>query len=188
MSAKEIEGKSEGHEITIELAVFREENGLKIANQNVMFHPAKKTLRGRWETRNLPPGTTALNHDGALLTLEEIPGMHIALNPVTGAARIYDPLGLPQNAKLWEQCKGVARSCFGNNYKPAETIKQQLGKDQVATWYYWMKRLVDEGSARLVPGSSWLASAPAGRIKVNVHDSGGNAKRFLHEFAEQEAA
>lgn len=129
---------------TIELATPR--------NNNISFPPLRQTLRGRW-SRSVLVGVTT-NRTPALQNMPDIPGMCITLDPARRQARVYDPLGLPENKLLCDEINGYYRQITGTLGRPeSEKTVTDLKEGGVKTWAYWMCRLLESDHARLVAGT-----------------------------------
>lgn len=127
---------------------------------DLLFDPLQVRLRSRFSRQMLPPGMTA--GDTGLDALPDIPGMCVALNVATKTARVFDPLGVKSN----EQRLAAINNVLAQNGRPAigpapETVKHLSTDNEVATWLYYMRRLVHEFKIALhVTGS-----APLGELK-----------------------
>jgi len=129
------------------------EIGIEVGDQqncNPDFKPMSKTLRGFWSWGNVTHGTMAKN--SCLPRMPDLPGMQVFLNMQTGVGRIVDPLEYKENdaVKLtWRE--------YQPGLEPVpEEICKGLSDTAVASWAYWMVRLVKKGEAKLLDGSAKL--------------------------------
>jgi hypothetical protein len=159
-------------------------------NENFLFSPAQKILRGEFLKSRLHDGVVYRQGSG-LARVQRIPGQVIAVNLAERKIRITDPLGFRENAKLLKEL-GPLISTSASGMSPLdETTHERATDDQLATFVYWMKRYVEEGKAVPYPGSAPLPDKlPKGRVQVEFHASNPNYPRYLDEFpgATQEAA
>ena len=157
-------------------------------NSNIMFNPHRKELRGRWDRHRLPAGTTSV--DKGLLAVESLPGARIEVDTETKIARIYDPLKEdPEWAAKMPGINAVLKIALdnANGFAPFETQVMELNDDGLATWVYWMKRLVQSKKAWLHEGSTFPEQNPPGRIRVDFFNYGQKRARYLHELAPEAA-
>jgi len=119
-------------------------------NSNPDFKPLSITLRGRWSANHVPRGTTAKH--SPLLKLPDLPGMHLFLNVDERTARVVDPLQYEENASI----KLAWREYQANLEPLPEQVIEELDDQQVASWVYWIGRLIEKGEATLLDGSAAL--------------------------------
>jgi hypothetical protein len=118
---------------------------------NVVWGPTQTVLRGSWVWDRLPRGTTS---ERGLVHMPNLPGMCVAISPRERQARIYDPLGLPENERLLEKAQGVARAVFGESKRPAPTVTyRNLTDGQLATWLFHLLRHAQAERMRVIKGS-----------------------------------
>jgi len=119
-------------------------------NSNPDFKPLSVTLRGRWSANNVPRGTTARH--SPLLRLPDLPGMYLFLNVEARTARVVDPLQYEDNASIklaWREYQD------GLEPLPEQKIEKMTDGD-VASWVYWIGRLIEKGEATKLDGSAEL--------------------------------
>lgn len=148
-------------------------------NRNPQFPPLKMVTRGRWG-RDVLVGTTGRNE---LMNIPEIPGIYLEINTSRRAARLYDPLSLPQHAKTLELLRDPYRRLIGNEGKPwDEIVRVDLNDTDCKTWLYWMARLVESHKARVVEGRlptlAQIAKLP-GNTRIEVFNSSSRARKTL---------
>jgi hypothetical protein len=160
-------------------------------NENFLFSPAQKILRGEFLKSRLHDGVVYRQGSG-LARVHRIPGQVIAVNLSERKIRITDPLGFRENAKLLKDLAPLISTNPNGTLSPLEEIvSERASDDQLATFLYWMKRYVEEGKAIQYPGSAPLPEKlPKGRVQVEFHASNPKYPRYLDEFpnAQQEAA
>lgn len=149
-------------EITIEIAS-------KNSNR-VVFKPLlSKPLRGRWTIASTGGESTAEVLRQLMAVAPEIPGIRIAIDPQKRQARVYDPLGLPENKTLQEEIARVLNNHqqWGWGAAPWPTAtRDEMSANDIKTWLYEMRRLVDSGLAVIVSGSATLPSLAEIRSKA----------------------
>lgn len=156
-------------------------------NASVLFHPLMKPLRGRWLDSRIPSGMG--EGQSHVRDIKDVPGQRIALDVQSKKGRVFDPIGDPEYQQLRVEIR--QKWMTGSSMQPvlqtpAEPIPEQeynLTQEQVATWWYWMKRLCDEKQCRHVAGS-W-GKQPEGRIKVNFYDWNRQNPQYKDQFDEQ---
>lgn len=138
-------------------------------NEQAKFSPTGDKLRGRWTASNV-----AHRDKGeamkAMSRIEAIPGQYVELDTNKKQGRIFDPLSeTPEGKRIWKEVEDVLRrfqSVFGGR-KRLETPKvvSELSADQVKTWAFHMRTLIDTGMARYVAGSDELPDVQTIRHK-----------------------
>lgn len=151
-------------------------------NEDVMFEPMRSKLRSAWRRAGLPAGSTS--RSAHLLSLPDLPGMRVCLTPSQRVGKVVDPLGFDENQTLLLEANAVFRNLPSHrkDQHPApDRVYTKLTQDDVATWFYWMKRLVDKGEAVVVSGSL-DRKPPEGRIRVGGFDSRHTAPRYKDQW------
>lgn len=118
-------------------------------NQDVMFQPTSETYRGNWSNAKIP-GTEMRP---AIRQMPEIPGIHIAVDKENRTCRTYDPLD--KDKDVWERINGILEENphqFSKMKPWPEVLHEDCDDNQVKTWLWWMRRLVDSGKARVRTG------------------------------------
>lgn len=126
-------------------------------NQQVIWNPDAKVMRGRWENTNIPAGN---NVDATLRAMPEIPGIVIMVDSSKRALRRYDPLRLPKHKDLLERIRTVYSSMFdtldlGAKVSPDNDIfikVDDASEDELRTWTYWARRILDSDNCRVIDG------------------------------------
>ena len=173
-------------EVTIEIA--------GPINENVLFPPLQERMRGRWEKRKLPLGDT-----GEIYKLPDIPGLYIRVDPRSKTLQMIDPLGLPENADLmkeiarkYKEIAGLGSDLSGDK-RPREGVRKVVkNDDEVATWLYWMWRLVSEGMAVKISGPDLTLTLlqeayPEAKVRRNWYDSTAYGRGVMEPLAEVES-
>lgn len=148
-------------EIIIEL-----DNG---KNGCVLFPPLMEIRRGRITPEGW--GSNPPEHAGELKT---VPGYRFALNIAGRSCRNFDPLALEEEADTLARVNACLKVEHGNT-KPnitgspgREQRRDNLPDNVIASWHYWMKRLVEEDKfARLIQGTFMDQSKLPGRVRLD---------------------
>jgi len=112
-------------------------------NNTVYFAPTKEILRGRTDMRTLPVGTQS---SVGILQTPVCPGLHIRIDPVNMVGQVIDPLS--KDPELMASISNAHVAAGQKKRSPVPTITRKLDRNGVATWAYWMIRLVNDGLAR----------------------------------------
>jgi hypothetical protein len=119
-------------------------------NGPVLFGPLQETLRGRYEWQNWPRGTTS---ERGLASVPNLPGLYITVDPAKRTAKVEDPLAFRENAELLRTAQPAYEAVIGHSFIPRPSIDRRFKtRDELATWLYWCRRLLDDNLARLVKG------------------------------------
>lgn len=110
-------------------------------NVNLYFRPLKRTLRGRFDLHRVKQ-TKALQNSRQWP--DPIPGQRLALDLDTREAFVVEPLHDPEQSA---NKRRVTSARF--DLPPA---REPLGKVDLATFIYWMRRAIESGVARVVLG------------------------------------
>jgi len=154
-------------------------------NQDVMFNPLRKRFRGRYDRHLLPPGSIG-GENSMAMRIDQVPGIYVTIDLGRKRARIVDPLSLPENKALMahiNKCIGG----IGTKYDPvAEEVHENMSDKQIATWIYWMARLVKKKYASVVSGS-FPDRLPSRGVKVDFFNTSQapRVNRYLEQFQEQ---
>ncbi len=119
-------------------------------NQQFYFPPLQENLRGDWVFDNLPRGTTS---GRGLQSIPDTPGLQIVLDVEGKTAKLLDPLLFPENASLYDELKNKHEAVFGKTRAWPDRLLTLRDANDVKTWWYWIKRFVDGGSAKLISGN-----------------------------------
>lgn len=176
-------------------------------NQAISFPPGlainvtEGRVRGRWEKVNM--GTDTFSESmRSLNVLQSIPGGCIALDYGQRRGMVFDPLEDAPGAALVESVRkalgvtnermreidSVFRVTFRHGVRPFERrTLARMTDDDVASWHYWLKRIVREGNGRIILGS-FPTTDPEGRVKVDYTNTHFGVPRFKHQYDEMAAA
>jgi hypothetical protein len=126
---------------------------------DILVDPLRDKFRGRF-VRSMQNGT-AREEEASLNALPDIPGICFALDPVKKEVRLFDPMGLPGNAQRMTAFNAAMQQAGKQPFAPVPEKTIPLGtQDGVATWLYWMRRMVFEHKLAVhVPGSASLGVA-----------------------------
>jgi hypothetical protein len=118
--------------------------------RNAMFPPTQERVRGRWDPHEMPPGDVS---SVGLLQMPVIPGMYVRVNVREKKAAVVDPLSFPENRALLDKVSESHHSLFQKRVTSVDpVVRENMNDDDLASWVYWMMRLVQGGSARLIKG------------------------------------
>jgi hypothetical protein len=144
-------------------------------NRQVLFGPNQERLRGRWDPHNLMLGDTS---SVGLMQMPVIPGVLVALDLREKRGSITDPLAAPENARLLAQTSNFHRELWKQAISPRPSVVQEeMSDDDVATWLYWIMRVVIAGQARVVQGvvpkdeKAVKKLVPRGHIRKDFYNS-----------------
>ena len=171
-----VQQKTRSIEFVIELGDAKNGNHLLPINQRM--------LRGAWKhenTRNLD-----LDTDGQfaiMRQMRDIPGMCIHVSTSRRSARVFDPLGEPENKDLLENVATVVNKAFAKKCGPDKADHyQDLSADEIKTWLYWSRRFLDarqcterQGS---VPQMSEIMGMPGKIIRGSADESLTDDQRY----------
>ena len=147
-------------------------------NSNFFFDPLNKILRGALDV-------SKVTSKGKGLAVGNIPGLRVGLTISGKTARIFDPLGLPNERGRLDHINEARRRNFESEVKacPQETY-EKMTDNQIGTFLYWMRRYVEEKKAVVMPGSARLNGfeIPGDPLIDNHHNSSHTAPRRLSEF------
>jgi len=142
-------------------------------NESVVFDPVGQRLRGRW-SHVATAGHTIHESLAALQrAAPEIPGIYIALDPQARTARVFDPLKeTEEGQRIWSLIQPVLTTyeAFLNNGRPWDTqVYENLTPDQVKTWAFEIRNVLDCGYGRMVSGPeppplATIKAMPGGRF------------------------
>jgi hypothetical protein len=126
-------------------------------NRNLFFLPLQRPVRGRLDFgREADPEAIRLTRDFPT----PIPGQRIQFDADREEAALLEPLHGEDHRALREL---IARK----NYGALEPERQvfPVPKDQQPTWFYWLRRAVNAGLARVVRGALPELTAIRGKVK-----------------------
>lgn len=122
-------------------------------NDTVVFYPAQERLRGRWRNSNLGFGSQPSE---ALMRMPDIPGIHVFVEVRDRRVGFRDPLAYKENARVLEEAS-AAHKAMDSDGRPIvpvpDVVKDEVEDTEIATWLYWMMRLVQAEYAVLIKGS-----------------------------------
>jgi hypothetical protein len=123
------------------------------SNDAVLFPPTQDRLRGTFSAHNLVMGDTS---SVGLFQMPNIPGMIVRVNCRTRTASITDPLAQPANADLLNEISKKHKVIFQGHGVTSVPDREREGltDDELASWVYWLMRLVQGKKARQTTGSS----------------------------------
>ena len=125
-------------------------------NRSVTFHPLQQKLRGRWDAQNV---SYKRAHQALTMLPTMIPGIQIVIDTNRKTRGYIDPLGKPENSEIIEKIKAARREqsgiCPGHNPWPAVKFEKST-ENELKTWLYWMRRLVDSEKAIIIGPSDSL--------------------------------
>lgn len=133
-------------------------------NESHIFAPTRLRVRGRWDFGN----TAARNLGSESLRemardVRVIPGQHIALDTDQMSGAIFDPLNQTDEGKrTWARIAGIVkryRAEFGSDLAPGDPKEySRLSADDVKTWLWEMRTLLNSNQAQQVSGSDVIPS------------------------------
>jgi hypothetical protein len=173
-------------EYTIEIATAN--------SNNVLWPMTRQLLRGRW-SRSVLVGV----HAGpALQQMPDIPGLRLSVNLRTRTTRIFDPLGLPENASLLREVKIRYKELMGQEGRPEDDVKNEWpasdrdrgeGDSMLKGWLFWMKRLVQAKEAVEIgaplPSFEQIEKLP-GKTLVKPFDNSATTWKYAEEPSKEE--
>jgi hypothetical protein len=119
-------------------------------NGNVLWGPTGSVLRGHWDSHNMCPGDQS---EAGLLRMPEIPGVYLTVSPRQRTVAVQDPLRLDENRQILAEASRIHRDLFKREFTHVpEDVRPDQSESDLATWLFWMMRLVKAGMARLVAG------------------------------------
>lgn len=142
-------------------------------NSNHLWNPTQARLRGKWDWSRLARGQTS---ERGLHKMPVLPGMMIAVSPRQRRAEVYDPLSLPENARLLLEASTVHAEIWNQPFVPVErVVKENMTLNDLVTWLYWIFRGLDGGHLRLHSGHRFtladIALAyPTAKIQRQFYD------------------
>lgn len=149
-------------------------------NEASVFPPYSRTvpLRGRLSANRFPRGTTAMEFPG-VMSVDNVPGLQVQVDLDAKTGRIFDPLSLIKYEALRET---IATALRHEKVSAVPEVKVPLTDDKLATWVYWMRRLVANCQASLLKLDGDWPKLPG---KVQVNFGGGRfEKKMLADFPE----
>ena len=124
-------------------------------NSQVLFAPKQETLRGRFSPHNFAGDASSLR---GIMNMPAIPGVRVRLDFRAGTGLIHDPLSQPQHqatlekaSAIWKKVNPMEAAGRDIVARP-EMLEEEMDDNRVATWMYWMMRMVGGGLARVVSG------------------------------------
>jgi hypothetical protein len=187
--ANDVKQTSWEEELTIEFDAER--------NRNVAFGPEKIFCRGTIRRDRFLPYEAASEDISTLPSV--IPGLRLTINGRTREARIWDPLGLPENAELLRtlsrQQNNWARvpEQWKQSVQPEkELVRRDMSETQIKTWLHEISKLVAAGMCQVLSGrlpkQDTIRNLP-GMTQIELwNQGGGHQKRYLEQPAKLETA
>ncbi len=131
-------------------------------NDMIMFDPLQKWLRGRWQKSGLSPGERSTSHDPR--QVPDLPGLHVEVDANGHEARVFDPLSQDGHRETMANLNALLKKRNQPETQPMDTQDfRGMSDEQIASWVYHLRRLVDKGDATVVQGD--ITKQPKGRIK-----------------------
>jgi hypothetical protein len=157
-------------------------------NRRFLYAPTGQELRGWWKKANL----IGMTMDQRMTQMPDLPGMYICLDCKRARLRVLDPLNAPENKGLLAQAQAVHKDVFRTNAGPeTDKLEEGLNDTRLKTNLYWMRRLVDSGSARIVSGElptlEQIETLP-GMTRAEVWNSSARARKYREEPDEDVAS
>jgi hypothetical protein len=122
-------------------------------NRKLLFRPASRVLRGRFDPLRLTnPGELLNDFRGG------IPGVRLVLDFGTNQARIEDPLLDPENTAIRAKAEKY-------NLRPENRAVFELDQDGLATWLHFARLGLEGGQFKLVSGE--LPEKLPGKVKMD---------------------
>ena len=151
-------------------------------NRVFAWGPTMEILRGKWTRTNL--NSDELVEE--LAAMPDIPGMRIRINYDRRRAVVYDPLALPENKPLADKISALIKERFRRNEGPAQPVERNdMDKDDLKTWLFWMVRRVKGKAAVLtageLPSYEEIEKLP-GKTRIAFYDSSSRACKWREEF------
>lgn len=126
-------------------------------NASVRFGPATSILRGRWTSSNaahLSPSPSGPMRE--IARIDRIPGIWIVIDMNKRMASVVDPLAeTEEGQEIYRQLRSIQNRFKGRIDQGgplARTDYQDLSNDELKTWLYWTRRLVDNNMAVIIEG------------------------------------
>lgn len=168
-------------------------------NECVLFTPTGETIRGRWDFRNTAHRDLgeALKH--VFIAAPIIPGMILRIDTDARSAKRIDPLKETEEGKaILAKINAVFlmyKQVFGGPKEAHETVEyNELTTDQIKEWVFYIRSLLDNKMATLIPGSDTPPTLlqirkewPGKRRKDplgNNRDDDDDSTRFVDEVKE----
>lgn len=115
-------------------------------NNNVMFLPLQRVIRGRFDMDRLADrGGEGFGSMESKLGGRVIPGQRLGIDLDRCEGYVHEPLRDPDHWRLREAIEKKLNMRLEDPLVKSENV-------HVPTWLYWMKRLVDGGMAKVVKG------------------------------------
>ena len=159
-------------------------------NRSVVFHPLQQKLRGRWDAQNV---SYKRAHQALAQLPNVIPGIQVIIDTNRKTRGYIDPLANSEHEETVEKIR-VAReqvSGISPGHNPWPPVKfENSTHNELKTWMYWMRRLVDNKQAIIIgntdslPTMADIESMP-GEIFVGQFNS--VATNSIKKGAEREA-
>lgn len=137
-------------------------------NECAIFPPLGygERLRGRWDMaktvhRNRDRDEAGQCYNALSLVVSVIPGLFIALDTDAKRGQIVDPLGTPEGQAIQQKIKNVLSQFSSNplntgaDPRPTQTF-DKMSIDDIKTWMFYMRTMLDSSQAVTVPGASTL--------------------------------
>lgn len=136
-------------------------------NNNMLFRPLQRVLRGKFDPKRM-------NGDGKAKHAPVVPGLHIGVNPKTKVGRVYDPL---KEEREYLRVRDGLKASHG--WSDIIIVQEAIHNDiDVTTWLFWMKRMIENGTAHLITGSAPMLENLEGKPNTDMfsspHAAGGN--------------
>lgn len=150
-------------------------------NRNVLYPPTATQLRGAWKKANL----IGITMDVRMTQMPDLPGLYVVLDCKRARLMVVDPLSAPENKSLLVQASAVHKDVFRVPAGPEQDkVENDLNDTRLKTNLYWMRRLVDNGQARVVkgelPAMDDIETLP-GYTRAEAWNSSARARKYREE-------
>lgn len=151
-------------------------------NRSTLFRPTMSKLRGAWLGANVPGVDCHQSLAQLMAKVPRIPGHRVSVNLETRTLRVYDPLHETDEGKaIWAQIKPVLDSEANyDKMQPVEgTTITEATNDQIKTWLWNMRDLVDSKCAVVPIGSSILPSKDEINAMPGARERGQGSASYI---------
>lgn len=154
--------------------------------RKIFFQPTAEAHRGKWDSA-IMKGNTAVNFPD-LAQMPDIPGLQVMIDCQAKLGRIHDPLR--DDPKLLAEVTARYKAIRRQDGKPEDDKEYKLDECQMKSWLWYMRGLVDSGSAVMHERSAELPDQDTIRKMRGKIDIGGteSGRRWLEDHEEAIAA
>jgi hypothetical protein len=129
-------------------------------NERAKFIPTSEMLRGRWRALAIARFDTHSFLKQLMSRVSEIPGICLAIDVEKAIGRRFDPLKeTAEGRKIWKDVESILKEFESNigAMRPwPEARYERMGPDQIKSWLYYMRRMIDGKKAVYAFGSQEL--------------------------------